>query len=153
MLTKPISWYLQKKKRPDGLTSSAASGNTHWNTPQHTPNKHVKQEGCESSGKYWRKWLKTLIMFYFWDQNNLKIEPVRSIFNKTDAKPEETFWENVQRPEFVLILGPKVALKLDVWGPYSPHIWKYLQWAWEAILMWNQWKIFENDQIPEFWLI
>ena len=56
---------LNKTPRPDGLTSSIASGSTPWNTPKHFPSKHVKQEGCETSGKYLRKWLKTWLMFYF----------------------------------------------------------------------------------------
>ena len=34
--------------------------------------------------------------------------------------------------------------KLGHWGPYSPHIWKYLEWACEAILLWNQCKRFEK---------
>ena len=34
-----------------------------------------------------------------------------------------------------------MALKL---GPYSAQRWKYLQWACEAILMWNQWNLFEK---------
>ena len=28
-----------------------------WNTPQSTPNEHVKQEWCETSGKVLSKWL------------------------------------------------------------------------------------------------
>ena len=72
-----------KHKRPDGLTSFPASGNTHWNTRKHTPNKHVNQEGCETSGKCLRKWLKTLIMFYFGAQNDPKIGPLRPIFKHT----------------------------------------------------------------------
>ena len=54
------------------------------------------------------------------------------------------FWKNDQRPEFLLILGPKVAHQLGLWGPNSPHIEKYLQWACEAILMWKEWKLFEK---------
>ena len=46
-------------KRPDSLTSSAASRNATWNIPKHISNKHVKQEGSETSGKYLRKWLLT----------------------------------------------------------------------------------------------
>ena len=45
-----------------------------------TPNKHVKQ-GYETSGKYLRKWLKIWIIFYFGDQNDLEIGPLRLIFN------------------------------------------------------------------------
>ena len=71
---------LYKNKRPDGLTRSAASGNTHYDTPKYTPNKHVKQEGCETIGKYLRKWLKTWILFYFGSQNDPQIGPLRPIF-------------------------------------------------------------------------
>ena len=143
-------------KRPDGLTSSTARGNTPWNTPNYTPNKHVKQEGCETSGKYLRKWINIRIMFYFGAQYDFEIGPLRPIFNtplkvaqidiytKTHEKPVENCWENDHIPEFLLILGPKVARKLDLWGPYSPHIYMYLQWASDVIQMWNQWKLFEK---------
>ena len=33
--------------------------------------------------------------------------------HKYDAKPVETFWENNQRPEFLLMLLPKVVQKLS----------------------------------------
>ena len=50
-------------------------------------------------------------------------------------------------------LGPKVAQncssELDLWGPYFPHRWKYLQRV--TILMWNQWKIFEKWPKSRFW--
>ena len=49
------------------------------------------------------------------------------------------FLENYQRQEFWPILGPKVAQKSDLWGPYSPHPSKYLQCTCETIPMWNQW--------------
>ena len=73
-------------------------------------------------------------MFYFGAQNDPEIGPLRPTFNtplkvaqinmktKTDAKTVEIFWENDQRPKFLLILGPKVGPKLDLWGPYSPHV-------------------------------
>ena len=69
-----------KNKRPGRVTSSAAIRNAPWRTPKHTPNKHVK-EGCETSGKYLRKLLKTWFMFYFWAQNDLEIRSLRPIFN------------------------------------------------------------------------
>ena len=31
------------------------------------------------------------------------------MYTKTDAKPMENVWQNDQIPEFLLILGPKVA--------------------------------------------
>ena len=46
-------------KGPGNLTSSTASENTLCNTLKRTPNKRVKQEGCEISGKYLRQWLMT----------------------------------------------------------------------------------------------
>ena len=106
---------------------------------------------------HWEMFYKmTWIMIYLGVQNDPEIGPLAPIFNtalkvalidmytKTDAQPVGIFWENDQRPEFSLIWGPKVAQKLGLWGPYSPHIYKYLQWACEAILLWNQWKLFEK---------
>ena len=92
-------------------------------------------------------------MINFGAQNDPESGPLKPIFNtplkvahidmytKTDVKPVDNFLENDQRLEFLLILGPKVAQQLGLWGPNSPHIEKYLQWACEAILMWNQWPI------------
>ena len=73
-------------------------------------------------------------MIYLGAQNDPKIGPLGPIFNtplkvaqidmytKTDAQPEGNFLENDQRPEFWFIWGRKVAQKLGLWGPYSPHI-------------------------------
>ena len=103
-----------------------------------------------------RKLPATGIFTYFGAQSGPKIGPLRPIFSthlkvlamsmwsNTDAKPVKTFWENDQRPEFLLILGPKMAPKLGLWGPYFTHHWKYLQWVCEAILMWNHRKLFEK---------
>ena len=67
-------------------------------------------------------------MINFGAQNDPEIGPLRPIFNaplkiaqidkytKTDVNPVKTFWENDQRPEFSLILGPKVIQKLGLWG-------------------------------------
>ena len=38
-------------------------------------------------------------------------------------------------------LGAQMAPNLALWGPFSKHRWKYLQWAVEVILMWNQWNL------------
>ena len=38
--------------------------------------------------------------------------------NKIDGKPEETFWENDQRPELLPILVSKMTHKLGPWGPH-----------------------------------
>ena len=60
----------------------------------------------------------TRIVFYFGAQNYPDIGLLRPTFNiplkvaqidmytKNDAKPLENFWENDQRLEFLLILGP-----------------------------------------------
>ena len=69
------------KKEAWRLASSAQLESTHSNAPKHTPNKHVKQEGCETSRKYLRKWLKIWIMFYFEAQNDLEIGALSPIFN------------------------------------------------------------------------
>ena len=88
----------------------------------------------------WEKWLKTWIMIYLGAPNDLEIGPLRPIFNtplkkvaqidmytKTDTKPVEIFWENDQRPEFLLTLfwGPN----LGPWGP---------------VLSMSMWSIMEN---------
>ena len=126
------------------------------------------------------------------------------MYTKTEVKPVENFWENDQRPEFLLILRPKNSTsdshilptskstcndqvkqywsetsenysrkwpknwiltylgyqngpKLGFWGPYSTHRWKYWQWTFEAILMWNQRKLFmkvtkvQNFDLPVLW--
>ena len=66
---------------------------------------------------------KTWIMFYLGAQNDPKSGPLGLIFNipfkvaqidvytKTDTKPVENCWENDQRPDFLLILVPKVTQK------------------------------------------
>ena len=62
-------------------------------------------------------------MIYCGARNDPEIWPLRAILNillkvaqidmniKTDAKPVENFRENEQRPEFILILGPKWHLR------------------------------------------
>ena len=86
----------------------------------------------------WNHWKifdnMTWIMIYLGAQNDPEIGPLGPTFNtplkvaqidmytKNDAKPVGNFWENYQRPKFWLITGPKVAQKLGLWGPYSPHI-------------------------------
>ena len=67
--------------------------------------------------------------FYFGAQNDLDIGPLRPIFitllkvaqidmlTKTESKRVK----NDQMPELLLILRPKVAKKIGLWGPYSPH--------------------------------
>ena len=64
-----------------------------------------------------------------------KIRPLRPIFNiplkvaqidmytKTDAKPVENFCENDQRPEFLLILEPKVATSKSICNEHVKQYW------------------------------
>ena len=113
-----------------------------------------------------RKCSKTRIFTYFVTQSAQKFGPLRhmifsthlkvlamSKLNNTDVKPVETFWENDQWPEFLLVWGAKMVPKLGLWGPYSTHFWKYL-WASEAILMWNLWKLFEKvTKVQNFHLL
>ena len=47
-------------------------------------------------------------------------------------------------PSSVGAVTSRVALQLGIWGPYSTHFLKYLQWACEAIPMCNLSKRFEN---------
>ena len=129
-------------------------------------NGHAKQYWCETSENLLRKWPKTLIFTYFVAQNSPQIGPLRPIFHtplkvlamsmwsNTTVKPMKTFWDHDQSPEFWLILESKMAQKLDLWGPNYTHLWKYLQWAYKAILMCIQRillnKIVENLNIDSF---
>ena len=111
-------------KKPDIITSSAATltlgpeiGAHNWNTHKSTPNKHIKQEWCETIGKYLIKWLKTWIIIYLGAQYDLEIGPLGPIFNtplklaridmytKTDAKLVEIFLENDQKTGILTYLG------------------------------------------------
>ena len=117
-------------KRPDGLTSSTASRNTRWNTSKHTPNKHVKQEVCETIGTYLRKW-QVPNHVVFWGPKwpgNLASE-ANSQHTSASSKLRlmrnqwKLCWENDRRPDFLkLIFGPKVAKKFNLWGLYSQPI-------------------------------
>ena len=74
-------------------------------------------------------------MIYLGAQNGPEIGPLRPIFNtplkvaqidmytKTDAKPVEIFLENDRRPEYLLILGPKVAHKLGLCNEHVKQYW------------------------------
>ena len=94
-----------------------------------------------------------------------KSEPLRPIssthlnvlamrmWSNTDVKWLKNVSENYQRPEFLLVLGPKTAPKLgsELWGPYSTHLWNYLQCA---ILVWSQRKLFDKMTIDQnFYLL
>ena len=99
-------------------------------------------------------------------QSGPKIGPLRPIFSKhlkvlgmsmwsnTVVKPVKTFWESDQTSEIFLTLGPKMAQKLGLWDLYFTHLWKYLQCAYKARLMWIQTKlfnkIFENLNFDSF---
>ena len=109
----------------------------------------------------------TGILTYLGAQSGPKIGPLRSIFSthlkvlamsmwsNTVVKPVKTFWESDQTPEIFLTLGPKMAQKLDLWGPYFTHLWNWLQCAYKARLMWIQTKrfnkIFKNLNFDSFW--
>ena len=128
-----------------------------WANIQHTPksssNWRVNQNWCKTSGKMFTKWTKTGIFTYLGAQSRQKIGLLGAHILHTSkstykgrvkqywCESSENLWENDQRPEFCLILRPKMSPKLGLWGPYSTHHWNYLQWACEAILMWNQWKL------------
>ena len=85
-LDKKISWH--EAWQPNWLHCNRNSsprnkvfGAHNWNTHKSTPDKHVKQEWCETNVKYLRKWLKTWTMIYIVAQNDLEIGPLRPIFN------------------------------------------------------------------------
>ena len=125
-------WHNKLRCNLNSRPRNTSFGAHNWNAHRSTPNKHVKREWCETIGKCFDK--MTWIMIYLGAQNDPEIGPLGSIFNtllkvsqidmytKTDAQPVGNIWENDQRPEFWLIWGPKVAPKLGLWGPYSPHI-------------------------------
>ena len=47
-----------------------------------------------------------------------------SMWSNTVVKPVKTFWESDQTPEIFFTLGPKMAQKLGLRGPYFTHLWK-----------------------------
>ena len=51
----------------------------------------------------------------------LKVAQI-DMYTKTDEKPVESLWENDHRPEFLFMVGPKMAQKLGLLNLYSPHI-------------------------------
>ena len=132
---------------------------------------HTFQSSSKCKPKLmWNQWKifekinKDQNFYSFWGPKWLKIGHLRPIFSthlkviamsmysNTDVKPVKTFWEN--SPEFWLTLGSKMAPKLGLWGPYSTHCWKYLQWACGTILMWNHWKHFEKvTKVQNFCLL
>ena len=57
-------------------------------------------------------------------------------------KTSGNFSENDQRTEFLFIWGPKNWAS-EARIAHIIHV-KYLQWACETILMWSNWKLFEN---------
>ena len=109
-----VGWFLIHNKRPDGLTSSAATL---------TPGPEIETLGhiieippikCKTR-MVWNQW-KTFEKMTE-DLNYDFIWPLRLIFNtplkvaqidmhtKTDGKQVENFWENDQRPECFTYLG------------------------------------------------
>ena len=105
-------------------------------TSKSSRNWHVHQDWCATSGKFLRKWPKTGILTSLGAQSGPKIGPLRPIFSthlkvigmsmwsNTVVKPVKTFWESDQTPEIFLTLGPKMAQKLGLWGPYFTPLWK-----------------------------
>ena len=143
-----------------------------WNN-----NKHVKQEGCETSGKYLRKWLKSWIMFYLGAQtlpenraSGANIQHTSKCSSNWHVNPDwcETSGKCLKKlpksgiltyfwaPKFLprrLIFSTHLKVLATSWGPCSTHRWKYSQWTCEATLMWNQWKLLRkwpNSRILTF---
>ena len=145
-----------KNKRPGGLTSYATSGNTPWNTPKHTLNKHVKQQGCETSGKYLSKWVMTWIMFCFWAKNDPEIGPLKPIF-KTPLKSSSNWhvnqnWCETSGKFMRKIPKTQSGPKIGPLGPiYSTHL-KVL-----AMSIWSNTDVkpvktfSDRDQSPELY--
>ena len=100
-------------------TRNITFGAHNWTTHNSTPNTHVKQERCETNGMSW--------------ENDWRPELWWKIFEKMNK--DRTFYC------FGVQSGPKNWTS----EAYILHTSKkYLQWACEAILMWNQWKPFEK---------
>ena len=129
---------------------------------------HIKQDGCETSGfLFWENDRRPEFWLILGPNVAQKIGSLRpklsthlkvlslSMCSNTDVKPLKTFWENNQRPEFLLILGPpQMAPKYGRWCSYSTQCCKNLQWSCEAILMWKQWKLVEKvTQVQNFDLL
>ena len=63
-----------------------AFGAHKWNTHKHTPNEHVKQELCETSGKFWRNYKDLNFYLFkepemaqklgFWGQHQTHLEDI-----------------------------------------------------------------------------
>ena len=82
---------------------------------------------------FWENDLRR-IFTYFGAQSGPKIGPLRPVFStylkvfamsmwgNTDVKTVKTFWKSDHTPEFWLTLGPKMAQKLGLWGPYCINI-------------------------------
>ena len=103
----------------------------HWHTPKSTSSEHVKREWCETSGKYFRKWLKTSIVIYFGFTmtRNWAFEADIRHTSKSSSNWHvnqdwcETSWQllrKLPKTAFWPILGSNVAQTLGAWSPHSP---------------------------------
>ena len=104
-------------------------------TSKSSSNRHVKQHWCKTNENVLRKWPKTGVFTYFGAQSDPKIEPLRSIlsthlkvlamsvWSNMGATPVKTFWENDQRPEFLLFayLGAQSGPKNWASEAHIPH--------------------------------
>ena len=159
-------------KKPDIITSSAATltlgpeiGAHNWNTHKSTPNKHIKQEWCETIGKYLIKWLKTWIIIYLGAQYDLEIGPLGPIFNtpqklaridmytKTDAKLVENFWENDQKTGILTYLGAQSGPEIGTLRPiFSTHMKLLGMSMWRNTVVKPVRTFWGSDQTPEICL-
>ena len=104
---------------------------------QHTSNGSIyTKTDAQAVGIFWENDQRPEFWLIWRAHGGPKIGPLRPIFSthlkvlgmsmwsNTVVKPVKTFWESDQTPEIYLTLGPKIAQKLGLWGPYFTHLWK-----------------------------
>ena len=120
-------------------------------TSKDSSNWHVNQDWCKT--KYLRKWPKTRIFTYFVIWSGPKIGPLRPIFSSHLKLLAMSMRSNtdMKRMRIFTYFWAKMAPKLGHCVPYSTHGWMYLQWACEAVLMWNHFE--KVTEVQNFYLL
>ena len=149
------SWWTNKLRcNLNSSLRNRASGAHHWNTHKNNPNKHVKQDWCQTSGKFLRKWPKTRIFTYLGAQSGPKIGPLGRLYSPLIYKYLHracdrcesrgnlltkysktwilTHWEAKKRPKNSGLSCPSFT-RLQI----------YLQWACKSSFKWIQQNLFK----------
>ena len=104
-----------------------------------SPNGHIKQDWSESTGNFFRKYSKTLIMTHLESKSGPKIWASGAYLLHTYKVAPISFWIKFQVNErnfheidktlyinlFWPYLGPKMVRKFGPQRPYFTHTWKY----------------------------